>query len=210
MTDETPRSQRQAEPAGGHHRAACSRAGIIGICMLVLGACSGDVPGDDGLGAGGLLLVIILGGALIAAFLLAWNAGQKSPTPPNRQRRDLEVRIDQVVNGAHDVANRALSLIVSSDVAAVASSWTPLRTDMLALEGQVVNLAGHVGESPLGRCLAELDRGVRDLRGALESYVEPRSAASADGPALDSSRAAVTDGCRHVQAAVSQVEAARP
>ena len=160
---------------------------------------------------GQVVLLIVLAAALLAGVLLVWNSRQrKLATPPPRQRRDLDVRVDEVVSGARDVADRAARLASSPDADAATDAWPSIRTDMLASEGDIVNLDVHVGDAPLGNSLAELDRAVHALRDAVEHHLELRTDASADEHALSLSNETVTARRHDVDVALDDVAATRP
>jgi hypothetical protein len=148
---------------------------------------------------------------VLALALIVWNSRKrKQATPPPRQRRDLDVRVDHVVSGARDVADRASQLAGSSDATTIESGWPQIRTDMLAVEGDTVNLAVHVGEAPVGHSLAELDRAMHALRDAVERLVELVGTAPDDEHAIDLSRQTVADRRTDVDTALQHIDDTRP
>jgi len=158
-----------------------------------------------------IVLAIVLAAAALAASLLLWNARQRDGLEvPQRRHRDLDVRIDHVVSGAHDVADRAVRLAASTDAESIEPGWRTVRSDMLAIEGDIVNLDAHVGEAPVGRSLADLDRAVYALRDAVERHIELRAAEPADDHALGLSKEVVDERRREVGIALEQVGATRP
>ena len=161
--------------------------------------------------AAAIVLVIVLAAAVVAGSLLAWNRRQRDRLEaPDRRHRDLNVRLDHVTSGAREVADRAVRLAASVDVSAIASEWPEVRSDMLAIEGDIVNLDVHVGEAPVGRSLAELDRAVHALRDAAERHVELRTADPSDEHARDLSLEVVAERRREVDAALDLVGGTRP
>lgn len=159
----------------------------------------------------GLVIVILLAAGGLAVLLLVWNRRQRDRLePPDRRHRDLNVRIDHVVSGTGDVADRAVRLAARPDPAEAASGWPPVRADMLALEGDIVNLDVHVGEAPVGRSLADLDRAVHALRDAVERHIELRVEAPDDDHGLGLSHDVVAERRRNVDAALAEVSLTRP
>ncbi|MFW2334065.1 hypothetical protein [Ilumatobacter sp.] len=159
----------------------------------------------------GVVLLIVAVAAVVSVLLLVWNSRQRERNvPPPRRHRDLDVRIDHVVSGARDVADRAVRLVGSTDAVAVASAWPMVRTDMLAIEGDIVNIDIHVGEAPVGRSLADLDRAVHALRDTVERHVELSAADAVDEQAIALSHEAIAQRRRAVAVAIDEVEATRP
>lgn len=159
----------------------------------------------------GLALVIVLAAGLLAALLLVWNTRQREGVEvPQRRHRDLNVRIDHVVSGTSDVADRAVRVAALPDPAAAASGWPAVRADMLAIEGDIVNLDVHVGEAAVGRSLADLDRAVHALRDTVERHIELRVEAPDDDHGLGLSQDVVAERRRNVDAALAEVGLTRP
>jgi len=160
---------------------------------------------------GNLVLLIVAAAAVLVVVLLAWNNRQRERNQaPPRQRRDLDERIDQVVSGARDVSDRAVRLAGSTDGAAVAAGWSAIQTDMLAVEGDIVNLDVHVGDAPIGSSLADLDRAVHALRDTVEHHVELRGSNPPDEHAIALSHEAIGERRRDVDVALGEVDATRP
>ena len=112
------------------------------------------------------ILLIVLVAAVIAIVLLIWNSQQRKNAPARSgRRRDLDVRIDSVISGAGDASDRAVSLVASPGAASTAADWSAVRADMLAVEGDIVDLGAHVGQAQVGRSLAELASSARPSRG---------------------------------------------
>lgn len=161
--------------------------------------------------AGQAILLIIAAGAVLAVLLIIWNSQQRKNAPaPSGQRRDLDLRIDQVISGARDASDRAVGLAASPDPASATPDWPAVRADMLAVEGDIVSLDVHVGEAPMGRSLAELARSVHALRDAVDRHVELRTDASDDEHALGLSQDTVSARRRDVDVALESVTATRP
>ena len=158
----------------------------------------------------GVILVLLAVAAILAVLLLVWNSRQREKNaPPPRQRRDLDDRVDHVVSGTRDVTDRAVRL-AGQDAGLLAAGWSGVRTDMLAIEGDIVNLDVHVGEAPLGRSLADLDRAVHALRDTVEHHAELRAAEPADEQAIALSHEAIAERRRDVERALTEVETTRP
>lgn len=176
-------------------------------------SCDASRASEDGfvaMSASAVILVVVAVAAVLSGLLLVWNSRQREQNaPPPRQHRDLDDRVDHVVAGTRDVTDRAVRL-AGQDAASLATGWSAVRTDMLAIEGDIVNLDVHVGEAPLGHSLADLDRAVHALRDTVEHHAELRAAEPADERAIALSHEAIGERRRDVERALTEVESSRP